>query len=492
MQGYGDDSIQVESIYVDISDPVLFTAKGDKQQSILTDVKPVTDSASISSGPLDSDRYWWKLDIQLLPITITMFFFSVLDRSNVANAVVAGLLQSLHLSSYDYSLALTITFIPYILIEIPSGLMMKRYGAPYLLCAMIALGGLITTVQGFITDKRGLIVCRFFIGLFEGGVQPGAVFYLASFYPRYKLQWRVGVSMACIGITGIFASLIAAAIQENMDGSGGRTAWSWIFILEGAASIFCGLVLFFVVPRSPQHARFLSREEKEQLVVALNSDPAYLAQDHGRAMWRQALSSCLHPHLWLLAVIAFLVGASTSDKDSFIPTIVQNAGHKGSNAQLFSAIIAAVSLVVTMLVSYLSDIYQSRGALLIVSAMISIAGYTLFFAAPHAPKIRYGALFLMSSGTFSVSPTFLVWIANNALSQTERATSLAIMAIFQNAGGILAVWLFGSLSVAPAYSTAALTMVIFMCIVLILTIINMVWLHRQNAKRDESAFLYSL
>ncbi|KAJ7595847.1 major facilitator superfamily domain-containing protein [Mycena floridula] len=475
------------------SGPVQFTAKHDKEQNILKDVELVTDSASISSTPVDSHKFWWKLDIQLIPIALMIFFLSVLDRGNVANAMVAGLPQSLHLTSYDYSLALTITFIPYILIEIPSGLLMKRYGAPYLLCAMVTLGGLTTTVQGLITNKGSLIVCRFFIGLFEGGVQPGLVFYLASFYPRYKLQWRVGIVISFSAVTTIFSNLVAAAIQRNMDGLRGRGAWSWIFILEGAASIFCGLLLVLLVPRSPQHVRFLSSEEKEQFITALNSDPTYVPQDHRRAMWKEVVSSRFNVHLWLLSLVAFLVGTMTYlMSDSFVPTIVQNLGHKGSDAQLFSAIVAAVSAIISIAISYLSDKYQSRGALLILSCIICIAGYALFLAAPHVPKTRYGALFLMNSGTFSLVPTFFSWIANNAMSQTERATNLAVIAIFLNAGGILAVWLFGSLSIAPAYSTAALTMVIFMCIVLILTIINMVWLQRQNSKRDKNVFLYSL
>ncbi|KAJ7599668.1 major facilitator superfamily domain-containing protein [Mycena floridula] len=481
-----------------LSGPVLFTAKPDKAQSILTDVDPVTDPAAVPSTPVNSHKFWWKLDIQLIPIAIVIYFFSVLDRSNIASAMVAGLPQYLHLTSYDYSLALTITLVPYILIEIPSGLLIKvihsinRYGAPYLLCAMVVLGGLISMVQGLITNKRGLIVCRFFLGLFKGGVQPGLVFYLASFYPRYKLQWRVGVAMSCVPVVAIFANLAAAAIQRNMDGFYGRGAWAWIFILEGAAGVFCGLLLMLLVPRSPRDVRLLSAEEKDQLITTLNSDPAYVPQDHRRAMWKEVVSSCFNVHLWLLSLIAFLVEITYLISDSFLPSIVLNLGHKGSDAQLFSAIVVAVSAIVSIAISYLSDKYQSRGALLILSAIISIAGYALFFAAPHALKTRYGALLIMNSGTFSFAPTYFSWISNNTMSQTERATNLAVIAIFVNLGGILAVWLFGSLSVAPAYSTAALTMVIFMCIVLILTIINMVWLQRQNSKRDKNGFLYSL
>lgn len=62
---------------------------------------------------------------------------------------------------------------------------------------MMALWGLSTLGQGFVSNFQGLLVARFFIGLFEGGLLPGLVLYLSSFYRRKDLHLRL-VSVAYI------------------------------------------------------------------------------------------------------------------------------------------------------------------------------------------------------------------------------------------------------------------------------------------------------
>jgi len=48
-----------------------------------------------------------------------------------------------------------------------------------------------------------------------------------------------------------------------MDGIGGRAGWSWIFILEGLATILCAVVSFWVISDFPEKAGFLTKEESK-------------------------------------------------------------------------------------------------------------------------------------------------------------------------------------------------------------------------------------
>ena len=143
------------------------------------------------------------------------------------------------MSDYQYSLALTITYIPYIIVEIPAGLILKRVGANILLPTMAILWGLITTLQGLVTDYRGLIAARFFLGLVEGGLIPGIVLVMSRFYKRDQIYLRMALfftaSSASGGISGILSSLIL-----RMDGRAGYRGWQWIFILVRSHCIpFC-------------------------------------------------------------------------------------------------------------------------------------------------------------------------------------------------------------------------------------------------------------
>jgi len=155
---------------------------------------------------------------------------SFIDRVNIGNARIAGLQTDLNMSNYQYSLVLTITFIPYIIIEIPAGLVLKRVGANILLPTMVTLWGLITTLQGFVTSYSGLLAARFFLGLVEGGLIPGIMLVMSRCYRRDQIQLRLALFFTAASLTGAFSGLLASAIV-GMDGIAGHRGWQWIFIL---------------------------------------------------------------------------------------------------------------------------------------------------------------------------------------------------------------------------------------------------------------------
>ncbi|KAF8480213.1 hypothetical protein DFH94DRAFT_465537 [Russula ochroleuca] len=68
---------------------------------------------------------------------------SFMDRSNIGNARVAGLTKSLHMTNNQFSTALTMTYVPYVLMEIPMNLLMKRLGANVTLPITAILWGIV-------------------------------------------------------------------------------------------------------------------------------------------------------------------------------------------------------------------------------------------------------------------------------------------------------------------------------------------------------------
>lgn len=47
-----------------------------------------------------------------------------------------------------------------------------------------------------------------------------------------------------------------------MDGTGGLSAFRWLFILEGLPSLLCAPLIWFFLPDYPETAKWLSPEEK--------------------------------------------------------------------------------------------------------------------------------------------------------------------------------------------------------------------------------------
>lgn len=99
--------------------------------------------------------------------------------------------------------------------------------------------------------------------------------------------------------------------------------------------------------------------------------------------------------------------------------------------------------------------------------------------------VQYGSLFLSIPGTYTTAPTLSAWGSNNAAPQTRRATAIAIGFIMTNSGGILATWLLGSLSAAPRYTSATITLLVFSIVMALFGGANLYYLWSQNKKKAE-------
>ena len=81
-------------------------------------------------------------------------------------------------------------------------------------------------LQGFIQNKSGLsgtsgfYAVRFFLGLTEGGLFPGAVFYLSMWYKRSERQFRIALFFSMASLAGAFGGILAYGIGF-MGGSSG-------------------------------------------------------------------------------------------------------------------------------------------------------------------------------------------------------------------------------------------------------------------------------
>ncbi len=143
-------------------------------------------------------------------------------------------------------------------------------GPNYLLPTLLTIWGIVTTLQGVVTSYGGLLACRFFLGVFEGGVFPGLVLYLTNFYPRAKMTTRISAFFASASLSGAFSGILAYGIIR-MDGVGGRAGWRWIFILEGAFTVAWGLMSYFLMPRDAMAANFYVRQNENMWPVRLLS-----------------------------------------------------------------------------------------------------------------------------------------------------------------------------------------------------------------------------
>ncbi|KAK0215156.1 major facilitator superfamily domain-containing protein [Armillaria fumosa] len=416
---------------------------------------------SIELDAVSARRVWFKLDLLLLPVIAMFYFLSFLDRTNIGNARIAGLQRDLQMTNKQYSIALTVTYVPYILAELPSNLLLR------LLPTLLTVWGIVTTLQGVVTSYGGLLACRFFLGLFEGGVFPGLVLYLTYFYPRAKMTTRISAFFASASLSGAFSGLLAYAII-HMDGVGGRAGWRWIFILEGAFTVAWGLLSYFLMPRDAMAAKFLRPAEREYVT-------SLVVESGGEKFeWKEVRKAFVAPHVWILGVIFFFSGSVLYGLAFFTPSIVQSLGYTAARAQLMSVPPFAAAFVML----------HVRGLVCVVTSIIAAVGFIIFLTSSSA-KIQYGSLFLSIPGVYTSAPTLSTWNSTNSAPHIRRATAIAIGFMMTNAGGILSTWLLGSLSTAPKYVLGTRVMVVFsggMALGSALCLWYFVWMNQKKRK----------
>lgn len=162
----------------------------------------------------------WKVDLRVLPPLLILFLLSILDRINIGNAKILGMTTELHMQGQDFNIALFIFFIPYILLEVPSNIIIKKVAPSTWLCTIVFLWGVCTIGQGLVRSFAGLVAMRFLLGVFEAGLVPGSVYLISMWYERFELQWRLSIFFSASIIAAAFGGLFAYALT-NMDGVGG-------------------------------------------------------------------------------------------------------------------------------------------------------------------------------------------------------------------------------------------------------------------------------
>ncbi|KAI0320432.1 MFS general substrate transporter, partial [Amylostereum chailletii] len=425
----------------------------------------------------------WKVDLLVVPLVGMYYLLSFLDRSNIGNARLAGLQQSLNMSNHQFSTALTITYVPYIVMELPMNLVMKRFGANITLPLMVTLWGMVCACQGAVKTYGGLLACRFFLGALEGGLFPGIVLYMSSFFKRHALQLRFSMMFSVTSLAGAFSGLLAAAI-ENMDGIRGLPGWAWIFILEGLFTTVFGLVSVFIIPAEPRDIKYLTPEEREAYTRALAEDWSGDADADGKAQevfsWSEVASVFTDaPHVLLLGLPLFFSGVTLYGLANFTPTIVNALGFSPTRSQLLSVPPYACSFVFSIVASYFSDRYGQRGIMAVACSLLAAAGYAIFIGTANT-HANYAGLFLQIVGVYSVTPCLSTWNANNVQPHYRRATAVAFAFVCTNLGGIVSTWIFIG---PPRFHVASSINLAFALAMAVLCAGTMGFLRRGNARK---------
>src|SRR5262249_24819450 len=207
---------------------------------------------------------------RLIPFLFILYIVSFLDRVNVGFAALE-MNRELGLSPAVYGFAAGIFFIGYSLFEVPSNLILARVGARLWIARIMITWGLIAASMMFVRGPISLSVLRFLLGVAEAGFFPGIIFYLSEWFPAEARARAVGRFMTAIPISGVIGGPISGALL-GLNGRLGLAGWQWLFLLEGLPAVALGVAVFWYLPDRPEHARWLTHDQRTWLVERIGVD----------------------------------------------------------------------------------------------------------------------------------------------------------------------------------------------------------------------------
>lgn len=200
---------------------------------------------------------------------------------NIGNARLYHMENDLKLSPTQFQIAVSIFFVPYLLFEVPSNLVLKLFTPRRWIAALAFSWGLIATLSGLVDSYASLLACRLLLGVVEAGLFPGLNVYLTFFYTKHELARRVGYLFVSAAVAGGLGGLLAFGIG-HLDGARGMSGWRWILIIEGIPSVVLGVVTWFYLPNDAATAWFLKAHEEERALMEVRLGREYGNTKSGR------------------------------------------------------------------------------------------------------------------------------------------------------------------------------------------------------------------
>ncbi|KAJ5155735.1 Major facilitator superfamily domain general substrate transporter [Penicillium capsulatum] len=430
-----------------------------------------------------------KMDLRLIPMLSILYLLAFLDRGNIGNAKIEGLVDDLNMTGPQYNWTLTVFFFTYCVFELPSNLLLKKLRPSRWLPLIMVAWGIVMTLMGVVNNYGGLLATRLFLGVAEAGLYPGVAYYITLWYPRHRAQYRQALFFSAASIAGAFSGILAYGIAK-MDGVGGYAGWRWIFILEGLLTVVVALFAPFTIHDSPETATFLTEEERRFVIHSLrtqhSADSREMVQDEAKFQMRYVIDAFTDWQIYLGLFMYWGITCPLYGISLFLPSIIKDLGYTSSTAQLLTVPIYIVAAIVAVFAAWFSDRRKQRSPfILFFMAMIAVGFIICLASSGHrVPGVVYFGVFVAVVGIYPAFPGNVTWISVNLAGDYKRAAGMAIYIGLGNLAGAMASNFYRAQD-APQYILGHSLELAFVVVGMIATVVLRLAYQYINRKRDQ-------
>ncbi|BEU25589.1 MFS transporter [Paraburkholderia caribensis] len=342
----------------------------------------------------------------MVPVLFLLWLFAWVDRGNVAFAKFA-MMRHLGMNESDYGLGAGLFFAGYVLFAIPAIGLQERYGIGKVLGILAVCWGCASTAMGLVSNTYQFFALRFLLGAFEAGFYPGVVLYFSKWFSEERRTRNFSVVHSAAICAPVLIGLSGAELLNRFDGLMSIAGWRWMFMMQALPVVLLGLVAIYLLPNTPDNAKWLTPKEKQQISDALNGEDVVLGKSHNTVAYTELLRD---DRVWILSFIYLTVMSANAALAFFTPTLLKEIGYLNirSIGYLFSCIC-------------------------LVSAVLSV-GYC-WLVAPSARAGKYGGIAALSSAVGLVITVLLplqaLWGLALSLVLSFAGTGASVMLFWQ-------------------------------------------------------------
>jgi predicted MFS family arabinose efflux permease len=339
-----------------------------------------------------------------------------------------------------YGLGSGLFFVGYALFEVPSNVLMQKYGARAWLTRIMGTWGIVAAAMAFVWNDTSFYVLRFLLGIAEAGFFPGVVFYFTQWLPQKERGKAVAIFLG----GSAFASVLSGPITGSLLSirGFGLHGWQWMFLIEGGFSVLlCGASWMLLKSRIGD-AHWLSASEQRALQQAITTEQAEREAASGSAHV-SAIKLLKDPQIVLFCFLYFAIQLTIYAATFWLPTIIRKMGGLTDfQVGLFNAVPWMIAMVAMYCFALLSARWRFQQAWLAVALVIAACG--LFASTTGNAVLSFVAICFSAIG-FKAAASLFWPIPQGYLDARVAAGVIALINSVGNLGGFFAPATFGYL-----------------------------------------------
>lgn len=370
-----------------------------------------------------------KITWRLMPFLGVLYLIAYIDRQNVSFAKL-DMVGALGMSEYAYGLGASLFFIGYFIFEVPSNLLLDKFGASKWFARILISWGIVTIALAYTQNATMFYILRFLLGACEAGFFPGVLYLLTLWYPSAYRGTMVGLFMIFSAIANAVGAPLGGMLLD-LDGLYGIAGWQWVFVVTGVPAVLAGIVTLFYLSDRPDTAHFLTNEEKGWLKKRLSAENAGMDQNSDNGF-----RALVNPRVLLMALCYIGFPLAAYGLSYWLPTIVKGFGVSNTTNGFLNIIPWVLVAIALYAVPAVADRAASKTPFIVIPALIGAACLVLSAIIPNH-FLQFAFLCVAAAGIFAGQPVF--WsLPSRFLQGAGAAAGLAAINSVGNLGGFIA------------------------------------------------------